>query len=673
MIERDDTVIIRVAKAEMGQGSFTALPMLVAEELECDWSKVKAEFVSPDENLRRNRVWGDMSTGGSRAVRSSHEYLRKAGAIAREMLIAAAAAAWNVTPAECHAANSVITHAPSGRSESFGKVAAAAAKIAPPKDIKLKNPKDWKLAGKPTRRLELIDKVQGKPIYGIDVRVPDMLYAALVQSPVFRGALKSVDESKLAGLKGIRKVVKMKDAVAVVADSWWQAKKAADALAITWDEGTYGQVSSATIKDFLRTGLAAEQAGVGRKDGDIVMGLAQAVKRVEAEYYVPFLGHATMEPQNCTAKVAADKVEIWVPTQNAEGALAAAAQAAGISPRNVIVHRTMLGGGFGRRGAVQDFVPHAVLIAKEMGQPVKTIWSREEDIRHDYYRPVAMTRMTAGLDAAGLPVAWHVRMSGNSIRGTLTPQVVINGVDTHFQEGFLEDMAYDIPNYLTDYAMRNTHVPVGFWRSVNHSQNAFFKESFIDELAHVAGVDPYLYRRKLLRKHRHADKYVALLDAVTKKAKWKSPSPPGVGRGIAINEANGTFMAAVAAVSVSDRGHLRLDSMIVAINPGHVVNPRTVVQQVESSVVFGLTAALYGEITIKDGRVEQSNFHDYQMLRLAEMPKVETLIMPTNDFWGGVGEPAVSLVAPALCNAIFAATGRRVRSLPIKNHDIGKA
>ena len=490
---------------------------------------------------------------------------------------------------------------------------------------------------------------------------------------MFRGTLKSVDETAVAGFKGVRKVVKMKDAVAVVADSWWRAKQAADALAITWDEGTYGQVSSATIKDFLRTGLASPQAGVGRQDGDIAAGLAQAVKRVEVEYDVPFLGHATMEPQNCTAKVEGDKVEIWVSTQNAEGSLAAAATAAGVSPRNVIVHRTMVGGGFGRRGAVQDFVPHAVLIAKAMGQPVKTVWSREEDTRHDFYRPVAMTKMTAGLDTAGMPIAWHVRLTGNSIRGTLTPQVITNGVDTDFQEGFLEDMPYDIPNYLVDYAMRNTHVPVGFWRCVNHTQNAFFKESFIDELAYIAGVDPYQYRRKLLGKHKHADKYLALLDAVTKKAEWGSQPPAGIHRGLALNEAFGAFTAGVAEVSVSDSGRVRLHRMIVAINPGHVVNPMTVAMQVESAIVYGLTAALYGEITIKDGRVEQSNFHDYQMLRIAEMPKVETLIMPTHDFWGGCGEPPVALVAPALCNAIFAATGKRVRSLPLKNHDLRKA
>jgi isoquinoline 1-oxidoreductase subunit beta len=673
VIARNDSVTIRVAKSEMGQGSFTALPMLVAEELECDWSEVRAEFAAPHENLARNRAWGDMSTGGSRSIRSSHDALRKAGATAREMLIAAAALAWNVAPSECRAENSIITHVPSGRTVSYGQVAEAAARIEPPKQVKLKEPKDWKLAGKPTKRLDVIDKVRGLPIYGIDVRLPDMLYAALIQSPVFKGTLKSVDESKLSGMKGVHKVVKLKDAVAVVADNWWQAKKAVEALTVTWNDGGNGHVSSDTIRDFLRTGLDATEAGVGRKDGNVVEGLATAAKRIEAEYDVPFLSHATMEPQNCTAHVTADKVEIWVPTQNGEASLAAAAQAAGVPPRNVIVHKTMLGGGFGRRGAMQDYIPHAVLIAKEVGQPVKTLWTREEDMRHDFYRPVAMTRMTAGLDAAGLPVAWHVRMTGNSIRGTLTPMAIRDGVDTHFQEGFLEDMAYDVPNYLADYAMRNTHVPVGFWRGVNHTQNCFFKESFIDELAHAAGADPYAYRRRLLGKHRHAGKFRDVLDAAAIQAAWGTPLPPGVARGIAVEEANGTYVAGVAEASVSAAGKVRMHRIVVAINPGHVVNPLTVEMQTQSAIVYGLTAALYGEITIKDGRVEQSNFNDYKMLRIADMPKVETIIMPSGDFWGGVGEPPVSIVAPALCNAVFAATGKRIRSLPLKNHDLRKA
>jgi isoquinoline 1-oxidoreductase beta subunit len=672
VIQPDDTVIIRVARSEMGQGTLTALPMLVAEELECDWSKVKAEFPRPDENLRRNRIWGDFSTGGSRSIRNSQEPLRRAGATAREMLIAAAAAQWDVAASECRAANSVVTHMPSGRTVTFGQVAEAAAKIAPPKKVRLKDPKDWHRIGKPTRRLDVIDKVQGKPLYGIDVRVPGMLHAALAQCPVFKGTLKSVDESTIAGMQGVHKVVKLKDAVAVVADNWWQAKKALDALTIAWDDGGSGNISSDSIREFLNGGLTAAEAGVGRTHGSLADGFAKAGRRIEADYSVPFLAHATLEPQNCTAHVTGDTAEIWVPTQNGEAAMASAAHTLGVPARNVTVHKTMLGGGFGRRGATQDFVPPAVLIAREVGRPVKVVWSREEDTSHDYYRPVAMARMSAGLDAAGMPLAWHVRMTGNSIWGTLMPSTVRGGVDRQFQEGFLADMPYDIPNYLADYAIRNTHVPVGFWRCVNHTQNCFFKESFVDEMAHAAGIDPLEYRRRLIGQHRHAAKFLGVLDAAAERAGWNTPLPPHTYRGIALNEAYNTFVAAIAEVSIATDGAVRMHRIIVALDPGTVVNPLTAEMQTESAVVFGLTAALYGEITIKDGRVEQSNFNDYRMLRMAEMPKVETVLMPSGGFWGGCGEPPIAVVAPALCNAIFAATGKRIRSLPLKNHDLTK-
>jgi isoquinoline 1-oxidoreductase beta subunit len=673
VIQPDDTVIIRVARSEMGQGALTALSMLVAEELECDWNKVKTEFPRADENLRRNRIWGDFSTGGSRSIRNSQEPLRKAGATAREMLVAAAATRWGVAPSECRAANSVITHATSGRNVTFGQVAEAAATIAPPKSVTLKDAKDWRLVGKPTRRLDVPAKVTGQPIYGIDVRVPGMLHAALKQCPVFKGTLKSVDETAIDGMRGVHKVVKLKDAVAVVAENWWQARKALDALTIEWETGESGQVSSDSIREFLRGGLTADNAGVGRKQGDIRQGFDSAVTRVNADYYVPFLAHATLEPQNCTAHVTGDRAEIWAPTQNGEAALASAAHTLGIPPKNVIVHKTMLGGGFGRRGVTQDFVPPAVLIAREVGRPVKVVWSREEDTGHDYYRPVAMARMAAGLDAGGMPAAWHVRMTGNSIWSTLMPMTVRGGVDRQFQEGFLADMPYDIPNYLADYAIRNTHVPVGFWRCVNHTQNCFFKESFVDEMAHAAGIDPLAYRRRLIGRHRHAEKFLGVLDAAATRAGWGTPPPPGTFRGVALNEAYSTFVAAVAEVTVADDGTVRMPRIVVALDPGTVVNPLTAEMQTESAVVFGLTAALYGEITIKDGRVEQSNFDDYRMLRLAEMPRVETILMPSGGFWGGCGEPPVAVVAPALCNAIFAATGKRIRSLPLKNHDLRRA
>jgi isoquinoline 1-oxidoreductase subunit beta len=673
VIDPDDTVTIRIAKSEMGQGVLTAHAMLVAEELACDWDKVRTEFPAPHENLARGRVWGDMSTGGSRSIRNSHEMLRRAGATAREMLIAAAATKWGVAAHECRAERSVITHAASGRTIRYGAIAEAAARVPPPAQVTLKDAKDWTLIGRPMRSLEARDKVLGRTTYGIDVQLPGMLNAALIQCPVFKGTLKSVDDSKARAMPGVRKVVMLKDAVAVVADTWWHAKRAADALTVAWDRGGNGAASSDTIASFVRGGLAAPEAGVGRKTGDVAQAFASAAKRVEAEYSVPFLAHATLEPQNCTAHVTGDRVEIWAPTQSGETALTVAAQAAGVPTRNVVVHRLMLGGGFGRRGVVQDFVRYAVLVAKEIGAPVKTIWSREEDTRHDCYRPVAMSRMVAGLDASGALTAWHVRLAGHSILKTLTPLALNNRVDTHFQEGFLEDMPYDVPHYLADYAMRNTHVPVGFWRCVNHTQNCFFRESFIDELAHAADADPYLYRRSLIRPHRHADKLRAVLDAAAERAHWGAPLPAGIHRGIALNEAYGTFIAAVCEASVDASGKARMHRIVVALDPGTVVNPMNVEAQVQSGVVFGLTAALYGEITIADGCVEQANFDDYPMLRMAEMPKVECVLVPSGGYFSGCGEQPVAIVAPAICNAIFAATGKRIRSLPLKNHDLRRA
>jgi isoquinoline 1-oxidoreductase beta subunit len=670
VIEPDDTVIIRVAKSEMGQGSFTALPMLVAEELECDWSKVKAEFAPPHENRRRNRVWGNMSTGASRSITASQKDLRRAGATAREMLITAAAGRWNVPSSACTAANSVITHVPSGRTVTFGGIAAAAAEVAPPAKVALKDPKDWKLLGTPQRRLDVADKVTGKPIYAIDVRLPNMLYAAIVQCPVFKGTLKAVDDSTLAEMKGIHRVVKHQDFVAVVADSWWRAKKAAEALLITWDFGDVADVSSATIRASLHEGLGANDARAGRNDGDVGRALAQAAKRIEADYEAPFLAHATMEPQNCTAHVSADMVEIWAPTQDGETALAIAADAAGVPAGKVVVHKMMLGCGFGRRSIFQDFVRQAVLIAKEVSRPVKLVWTREEDTRQGFYRPVAAARMTAGLDADGTLSAWKVRTSGQSIMAALSPRVMRYGVDRNFLQGLLEDMPYDVPNYFVDFAMRNTHVPVGVWRGVNHSQNAFFKECFIDEMAHAAGTDPYAFRRKLLEKKPQG---LAVLDAAAKNAGWGSPAPPGVFRGIAIHDSHGSICAQVVEASVDHYGKVRVHRVVSAIDAGHVVNPLTVEMQTESAIVYGLTAALYGEISIKHGRVEQSNFHDYPMLRMAEMPRVETVILTSGGFWGGVGETPVPPLAPALCNAIFSATGKRIRSLPLKNHDLRSA
>ncbi|MCC6778944.1 MAG: xanthine dehydrogenase family protein molybdopterin-binding subunit [Hyphomicrobiales bacterium] len=667
VIAADDRVTIKVAKAEMGQGGFTALPMLVAEELECDWSKVTAELVAPHENLARQRAWGDMSTGGSRAIRTSHQALRTAGATAREMLIAAAAAQWSVAPAECRAANGIITHRPTGRSARFGQVAAAAATMAVPQAVALKPPSEWRLIGTRQRRLEVSDKVRGKPIYGIDVQLPGMLFAAVAQSPAFGGKLKAVDAAMLRGMRGVRKLIELDNAVAVIADNWWRAKKGLEALSVSWEGARVA--SSTDISRQLASGLAAPEAGAGRRDGDVALGLTGAATRIEADYAVPFLAHVTMEPQNATAHVTRDPVrgelvEVWAPTQNGEATLLAAAKAAGVPPKSVTVHCTMLGGGFGRRGLNQDFVALAVRIAKQVDQPVKVLWSREEDTRHDFYRPAAMARMSAGLDADGMPVAWRVRLAGNSILGIFRP----GQVDRHSQEGFLEDMPYDIPNYLVDFAMCRTSVPVGFWRSVNHSQNCFFKECFVDEMAHAAGEDPYLYRRRLLRNHARADKLIAVLDAAADRAGWRTPARRGISRGIALNEVNGTVSAAVVEVAAGER--LRISRVVNAIDCGHVVNPLTVEMQIEGATVDALAAALYGEVTLNNGTVEQSNFHDYRMLRMAQMPKIEPVILPSGGEWGGVGEPPVAVVAPALCNAVFAATGKRVRSLPLKNSDV---
>ena len=662
----DNSVVVRVAHAEMGQGILTGLAMLVAEELECDWASVRTEFVSPSENLRRDQIWGDMSTGASRSIASSQLYLRQAGAMARQLLVAAAAARWQVPVEQCVAQSGAITHTPSGRSVSFGAVAEAAARIEPPAEVKLKDPSEWKLVGKPRRRLDVLAKVMAQPVYAIDVRLPDMLYAAIVQCPVFGGKLRSVDENAIAAMKGVRGVVRLPEAVAVVADSWWRAKCALEALPIVWDDCGNKRLSSAEIADFVRGGLDVNEGQIGRADGDVSAGFARAVRRVEADYTVPFLAHATMEPQTCTAHVKPDGVEIWVPTQGAATALATAAVAAGVPNDKVVVHSTLLGGGFGRRGAIQEYISQAVLIAKEFREPVKLLWTREEDVRHDLYRPFGMARLVAGLDADGMPIAWKIRLAGPSFVATLVPGFGTSFIDRSFLSGLTDEMPYAVPNYLVDYVVRQSPVPVGVWRAINYTQNAYYKECFVDEMAHAAGSDPYLYRRRLLR---DSPKNLAVLDAAAKRANWGAPLPAGVFRGIAVNEACGSYCAQVVEASI-EAGSVRVHRVVAAIDLGHVVNPLSVEMQTQGAVVYALTAALYGEITIKDGAAEQSNFDEYEMLRIGDAPRVETVMVPSGDFWGGVGEPPVPPLAPALCNAVFAATGKRIRSLPLKNHDL---
>ena len=665
-ITPDDTVTIRVARSEMGQGAMTGLAMLVAEELECDWSKVRTEFVSARLNFIKNRIWGDTSTGASRSIASSQAYLRRAGATARAMLIAAAAAQWRVPPEQCVAANGVIRHPPSGRTVSYGAIAPAAAAIEPPAEIELKPTSEWKLAGTPQKRLDVLDKITAKPVYAIDVRLPGMLYAAIVQCPIFGGALQSVDETSIAAMPGVRGVVRMPDAVAVVADSWWRAKRAADALRVRWDDRGNGAVSTVSIADFVRSGLAANDAQIGRADGDAATALSRAARCIEADYEVPFLAHATMEPQTCTAHVHPDGVEIWTPTQDPGTALATAALAAGVPNDKVHVHRLMLGGGFGRRAPIQEYVRQAVTIAKEFPAPVKLVWTREQDIAHDRYRPFGMARLRAGLDEAGMPLALTIRIAGPSFVAALLPGFNGNFVDRTFVSGLAEEMPYAFPNYQVDYVVRPTPVPLGVWRAINYTQNAFYKECFIDEMAHAAGRDPYLYRRNLLANN---PKNLAVLDAAAKAANWGSRPPPGTFRGIALNEACGSYCAQVVEVEVKN-GAVRAHRVVAAIDPGYVVNPLSVEMQVQGAIIYALTAALYGEITIKDGAAEQTNFDTYEMLRLADAPRVETVIVPSGGFWGGVGEPPVPPLAPALCNAIFAATGKRVRSLPLKNHEL---
>ncbi len=673
VIKPDDTCVIRIARSEMGQGTLTGLAQLVAEELQCDWRKVTTESITAGQNLARKRVWGDMSTGGSRGIRSSQDYVRRGGAVARLMLLRAAADEWKVPVGELTVADGVITHAASNRSTTYGKVAAAAAKLeAPdPKNITLKDPKDWKIAGKPMKRLDTADKLNGSKIYAIDVQLPGMLNAAIKDCPVFGGKLKSYDESKIAGLPGVRRVVKVKDsAVAVVADTWWRAKTALDALPIVWDEGENAKVSSATIAEHLKEGLTASATNGERQNGDARGAIAGAVKKVEAVYTTPFLSHACMEVMNATVRLSADRAEVWVASQNAEASLAALSEASGLPLAQCEVYRHDLGGGFGRRGGLQDYVHQAVAIAKEFpGTPVKLIWSREEDQAHDFYRPISQCRLSGGLDADGNLVGLHVRVSGQSINATLNPGGIVGGKDRRQLQGMWAEpgdaqLGYSVPNLLIEYAMRNTHVPVGPWRGVNTNQNGVYIECFMDELARTAGKDPLAFRRALMSQH---PKHLAVLNAAAEKGDWGKPLPVGVHRGIAQFMGYGSYSAAVAEVSVSPQGKVKVHRMVLALDCGHVVNPGQVAAQVEGSVAYGLSATLYGECPVQDGRMTSLNFDTYELLRLAEMPKVETVIVPSHDFWGGVGEPTICVVAPAVLNAIYAATGKPVRSLPLKN------
>lgn len=677
VVKPDDTVVVRIARSEMGQGTLTGLAQMVAEELECDWAKVTTEYPTPGQNLARNRVWGNMSTGGSRGIRDSHDYVRKGGAAARIMLVQAAAQAWGVAPESCTVANSVITHAASGRTITYGRVAEAAARLTPPADVPLKDPKDWKLIGKPVARLDTAAKLNGSQVYGSDLKLPGMLNAAIQDCPVFGGKLVSFDAAAVMGRKGVKKVVRVGDsAVAVVAETWWQAKTALDALPVVWDEGPNAKVSSASVAAWLKEGLDAPGAVVGNSNGNARAALASAAKRIEAVYAYPHQNHACMETMNATAVWTAEKCEVWTPTQNGEAAHAAAAEAAGLPPRQVEIHKIHLGGGFGRRGAVHDWVRQAVAIAKEIpGTPVKLLWSREEDMLHGRFHPVTQCKLEGGLDAQGNLVSLAMRISGQSIVAGIFPQNIRDGRDPVVFQGLNASgpeasIGYTIPNLLIEHAMRNPHVPPGFWRGVNLNQNAVYLECFIDELAHAAGKDPLAFRRALMANH---PKHLAVLNAVAERVGWGTPAPAGVFRGLCQTMGFGSYVAACAEVSVSDAGKLTIHRIVAATDCGHAVNPQQIEAQVEGSFVYGLSAALYGECTVKDGRIEQTNFDTYPVMRMDEMPKVETIILTSGGFWGGVGEPTIAVAAPAVLNAIFAATGKRVRTLPLKHTDLRRS
>ena len=673
VIQPNDTVVIRIARSEMGQGTLTGLAQLVAEELECDWAKVTTEYPTPGQSLERKRPWGNFATGGSQGIRGSQDYVRKGGATARLLLLQAAADDWKVPVADCTVANSVISHAPSKRKTTFGKMAGAAAKLTPPTEVKLKDPKDWKIAGKRLARLDTIEKTTGKQIYGMDLTMPGMLNAAVMACPVFGGKIKSVDDAAVLKRPGVKRVLQINNnAVAVVADTWWRAKSALDALKIEWDEGPNAKLSSASFAEVMKAGLTAKDAVIGSTAGDAPAAIANAVRKIEAVYSYPHQNHACMETMNATVRWTPERCEVWVPTQNGEAALAAAAEAAGLPQAKCEVYKLHLGGGFGRRGGT-DYVRQAVWIAKQMpGTPIKMIWSREEDMAQGQYHPITQCKLTAALDDKNEITGLHMRISGQSILAGLRPEAIRDGRDPVVFQGLnltgLEStLGYTFPNLLVDHAMRNPHVPPGFWRGVNLNQNAIYLESFIDEIAHATKQDPLALRRKLMTKH---PKHLAVLEAVAKHVGWDKPAPAGVFRGLAQTMGFGSYVAACAEISINKDGMLKIHRIVAATDCGHAVNPQQIEAQVEGSFVYGLGAALFQECTVKDGRIEQTNFHNYPSLLMADMPKVETLILTSGGFWGGVGEPTIAVAAPAVLNAIFAATGKRIRDLPLKHHSL---
>ncbi len=658
-IDRAGKVTLVIPKVEMGQGVYTSIPMLIAEELEVPLDSVTIDHAPPNEKLFGDPLLGGQLTGGSTSIRYAWEPMRRAGATARVMLIGAAAQQWQVDPSSCHAANGEVVHADSGRRAGYGQLVDAAAQLPVPQNVALKQPQDFRLIGKPTKRLDSPEKVDGSALFGLDVRVPGMVYAAIVNCPVFGGTLASVDDTHAKKIPGVTQVVKIDNAVAVIGAHTWAAKRGAAALVIKWNEGAGADLSMQQIVADLAA-AAQRDGAVARKDGDVAQAFGAAKTRVDAVYQQPFLAHATMEPINCTGQVRADGCDIWVGTQVPTRAIDAAVAITGLKPEQVTLHNHLLGGGFGRRLEV-DAISQALKVGKQVGVPVKVVWTREEDIQHDMYRPYYYDRISAGLDANGKPVAWQHRIVGSSILARFAPPAFKNGVDPDAVEVAI-DLPYDLPNQLVDYVREEPRtVPTAFWRGVGPTRGTFVVESFIDELAVAAKTDPVNYRRNLLGKSPRA---LNVLDVATRAAGWGPPMPKGQGRGVSVMNAFGSYFSMVADVSV-ENGEVRVNRVVCAVDCGMAVNPGTIEAQVQGGVIFGITAALYGEITIARGRVEQSNFTDYRILRIDQTPQIDVHIVKSAEAPGGIGEPGTAALAPALANAIYAATGKRLRRLPV--------
>ena len=677
-IKPDDTVYIRIARSEMGQGTRTGLAQLVTEELECNWKKVKTQSATPGQSLARKRVWGEHGTGGSRGIRISEDYVRRGAAAARIMLMQAAANQWNVPVTELTVDKGVITHKATGRKTTYGKVAELASALTPPdpKSITLRDPRDWKVAGQPYARLDTANKVNGSKIYGVDLQLPGMLCASVKACPVFGGKLVSYDEAKIREMRGVKGVVKIDDStVAVVADTWWHANSALNALPIVWDEGKAATVSQDGINKMLGDGLDEEGDFWQRKEGDAPAAINSAAKKVEAIYYTPYRAHVTMEPMNATVKITGDRAEAWVPTQNGEGSHAALSEATGLPLANCEVYKLDSGCGLGRRGSMQDFTTFAAKVAQKFpGVPVKVIWSREEDMTHDYYHPIAMAKMTAGIDSTGNVTGMHIKVAGQSINATLAPQAIKNGKDERQLQGFYEkgpdaQLGYTFPTLLTEYVMKNTHVPVGPWRGVNTNQNGIFMECFMDECAKAAGKDPVKFRQALMQSH---PKHLGVLNAAAKKADWDKPLPAGTYRGVAQFMGYASYSACVAEVTVQNNV-VKVTRLVFALNSGHVVNPYLTREQIEGSVAMALGAIFLPEISVENGRIKQQNLDTYPLLKLSATPRIETVLVPSFDFWGGVGEPTICVVGPAVANAISAAIGRPVRNFPLSKEGLSLA